>query len=1481
MFNKLTPIPFIFPENPTGWDYFWVQLPFALPGYLTFLIGIILITLLIYKWKERENTWITISYLGIILSLSSLALLVSLRSNIQDLDLLLKFNYTLYWFCVCLPICMLYLGYIILNKRHKYLLYLMGISFFTILYSYLDLYRGTAFTGKWIHYSFGSYPTGGLALQIWGAYSTFTYIISILAFIRFYLSKDKGPIIWQSHFAFHSICILVISHLPSLAGIPLYPGGGFFFIPMVFLIYGFFRSNYSNLNDFLFNQKGLFYLISFSISVVLILVSIAISISLKPSVDSEIYNTHLLLPLFSGLIGLILSIYIAGSNPSQKINIYASMTLLISSCMQIIMVTKNLELSDLISLRLEQLLFIPFAFIISLSYRFLTYILNFESKIITYCIDISCTLLAFGSMSPYLFDGYYQYSFGKISNSGILVQLYGGLGTFVNLFILGLSFYKIRILKEPVTQANKFIFSFFIINAFLILLNLPATKGYPVYTFSNFGFIPYLLIGYAVIKYDGLSENGKAASISNRISVLSFFIIPFVTTMYYFELQDAIAIDQKLLHLTVVGSPLLIAFYSLSFILTRPIANSLDSTILEIQNEQELIQEANKEIRDLNLFTKMINSSLDLESVIDYTHLFLEQKYEITSAWLLELNKDGTILKSKIYRSSIYLDYSQSDFIKNFQIEVKKNQSIVIDTLLRKKPFLFKKFYSKGAFPGDLKINKMGGINNALVIPLLLENKPIGVLALTDKKKSTLNISKKDVNSIVRIADQLAGVFQRSSIIDQLKSEKKMVETSERLVRNLNEVSVQLSKASNFILMMDIVKKYIFNELKAGYFWVLLAVEDGKYLESDLSTSKTDNLEADQLIFMSNFKKQINEDLGRMYNVFKRKKNFYLSNTSHISNFHETDREIISIFKIKSLLLQPIVSNNKCLGIFAINLSERTERLTKAELNSVEFFSQQIGGALERSLLYEEALNAKAKSLDLADDLQQLNNLNQTLNESIDIKEFFEKAISFLKNEFTFDTYFLFKLNEQNNTAEYIPTSDFQNQNLRNLSNLMVQNPIPLNNHGSFSWVNKLQRSQFAPLKVISHRLNSTEKFITDNYLVNNILISPLIIEGKTIGFIMLCNLSISRSDFKNNYNRKIDSFAAQIASSLYKSLLFNDLNQTYKELKNSQEQLIQSEKMAALGQLVAGVAHEINTPLGAIKASIQNITTSLEETLNDYPKVIQELSEQDLELFYRLLHRAKLEKKILSTREERKIKSDLSNDLEELDLPDPEEISDYLVDMGIYDSVSEFEPLFRITKVNPVQLAYNLAGFQSKTNTIQSAVDKAGKIVFALKNYSHFDQNEEMQSANIIDGIETIITIYQNSIKQGIELNTDFQAIPDINCYLDELNQVWTNLLQNSIQSMNNKGVISIRTNYNSDQKEIMVEFEDNGPGIPIEIQEKIFQAFFTTKNRGEGSGLGLHITKQIIDKHNGRIQFSSIPNKTCFQIYLPTELNKVGFES
>jgi len=174
-----------------------------------------------------------------------------------------------------------------------------------------------------------------------------------------------------------------------------------------------------------------------------------------------------------------------------------------------------------------------------------------------------------------------------------------------------------------------------------------------------------------------------------------------------------------------------------------------------------------------------------------------------------------------------------------------------------------------------------------------------------------------------------------------------------------------------------------------------------------------------------------------------------------------------------------------------------------------------------------------------------------------------------------------------------------------------------------------------------------------------------------------------------------------------------------------------------------------------------------------------------------------------------------------------------------------------------------------SLLNEIESSTSRISDLVRAIKEYTYMDQSP-VQNVDIVKGLESTLTILNHKLKHGVTVVRDYPSEPlRVNSFGSELNQVWTNIIDNAIDAMHGKGELRVRT-YRDDACAV-VEIGDNGPGIPPEIQSHIFEPFFTTKGVGEGTGLGLDTVQRIVKKHGGTIQVTSKPGDTRFHVWLP----------
>jgi signal transduction histidine kinase/tetratricopeptide (TPR) repeat protein len=323
-------------------------------------------------------------------------------------------------------------------------------------------------------------------------------------------------------------------------------------------------------------------------------------------------------------------------------------------------------------------------------------------------------------------------------------------------------------------------------------------------------------------------------------------------------------------------------------------------------------------------------------------------------------------------------------------------------------------------------------------------------------------------------------------------------------------------------------------------------------------------------------------------------------------------------------------------------------------------------------------------------------------------------------------------------------------------------------------------------------------------------------------------------------------------------------------ELRATQEQLIASEKMAALGHLVGNVAHEINTPLGAIRATSKTMDQLVPGLVAGLPDFLQSLVPAEVALFRILTTQNELTHLAeMSSREERQLRRDLQAKLEGAQFANSESLAQALLQCGVTDATAMLPLLLTPRHAEIVQQAARLNQVRLGFANIGASVEKTAKVVYALKMLGNRNADTNRQPINLKQSVEGALKLYANYLRQGVSVQ---MAIADdlvVPADAEELSQVWANLLLNAIQAMGGKGNLRIAATH-EDGKAI-ITFENDGPDIAPDVMPRIFEPFFTTKPGGQGSGLGLYLCKQIAEQYGGSITATSANGATRFFVTLP----------
>lgn len=320
-----------------------------------------------------------------------------------------------------------------------------------------------------------------------------------------------------------------------------------------------------------------------------------------------------------------------------------------------------------------------------------------------------------------------------------------------------------------------------------------------------------------------------------------------------------------------------------------------------------------------------------------------------------------------------------------------------------------------------------------------------------------------------------------------------------------------------------------------------------------------------------------------------------------------------------------------------------------------------------------------------------------------------------------------------------------------------------------------------------------------------------------------------------------------------------------------------QNEKMMALGRMSAGLAHELNNPASAIVRSSDELKKHLQKTPEEFKKVLSvKLTGEQIDLVNTMLFDCVSDGCAnLSLMQRTAMEDELADWLLDHGVPNAYEMA---ADMTEFEfTVEDLEMILRT--VGPDSLEPVLKWIENSLVTeklvedIELASRRISELVSSVKSYTHMDRGTEKQEADIHLGIRNTLTLLNHKLKKANVkyVETFDESLPHPMVYVSEMNQVWTNLLDNAIDAMETQGGGTLEIRTSLDREFIRVDIIDSGPGIPADIQGQIFDPFFTTKEVGKGTGLGLDVVSRIIQQHKGSIKVKSVPGRTEFQLCFP----------
>lgn len=755
---------------PDKWEYFWYQLPVALPGLVGFASCSFFAACGLYVWLRDRRNYFMLNFSLLSFGMGALGLVLACRALVQDLELLLLLHRILYPFALPLTAGAMGFNYFLMEKRYPLLRISGWILWGTIALGTYGLITGKAFTGKWHHYWFGNYPVGSVYLTPWGIGGVVGLVLIAIPAMAFFRRTGKNLFKDPVGIGVNLTCLTIGLNLPSLTGIPIFPGGNFMFVPMSLIAYGVFKRDFFSLNRLLFEKRMLYYLVAFLISVFLLGTGILLMLALPPRVSAATYSNPLtFVPVFSGIIVFSLSIYLAGSNPQSKVHMMGALAMMLTGFFTILLTVETLRLPLLMNQRLEQFIYLIFAFTPMVQYRFIYLLLNLETDWRSHIVDVLSIVAALLTPTPFFIRDFYEYG-GLIRTAGANIGL--TLLSLAGSYTLGLILWRWYHARQRASRNVVIVVSALLIGAAFMLTNVPGTQGVFFPPLGALQFLPAIMIALAIVRYGAIVIRGQATRIANRFQLISLVGVGFLIFIYSRTLPESLEPVKIWNHLSVIAAALLLGFSMLLFVLVRPFAAAMDDSYYLLDRQKRKLEASEKNLREIAEVSHSVYAAVNLNGIIDLMFAYVRQRFGIEGLWLVFCDTAENRLFHVRHNAADALPRDTLDFLENFSAPLSEITGSLFTTWQRKRIVYMRRLAAPNQMSElDRQIAERLRLNSYVHVPMVLQNEVVAILMGMNYGKK-LHLATEDLRSLELLAGQIAGALSSARLLREIRQEK-------------------------------------------------------------------------------------------------------------------------------------------------------------------------------------------------------------------------------------------------------------------------------------------------------------------------------------------------------------------------------------------------------------------------------------------------------------------------------------------------------------------------------------------------------------------------------------------------------------------------------------------------------------------------------------------------------------------------------------